>query len=142
MPLSASGHGALRRWMLRRLGLKRLSRPDPAPASALAFIASHHGLGTENMASDNANGDGLETLCFRALGLGLRSRIVRTDATSLSRLQLPCLVRHEHLGWLPLVAVHDDHVVLRDPQQGRVRLQRDTWDMEFNGLALEFRRGG
>lgn len=94
------------------------------------------------MTMENGGGDGLETLCFQALGLGLRSRIVRLDAASLCRLQLPCLVQHERLGWMPLVAVQDDHLVVRYPQHGRVRLQRDAWDMEFKGLALEFRRNG
>lgn len=77
---------------------------------------------------------------MQALGLGLRSRVVRLEAGSLHRLQLPCLVQHEQLGWMPLLAVHEDHVTVQHPQQGRVSLQRDAWAMAFLGLALEFRR--
>lgn len=130
----------MRRCVVRWLGRRKLARPDPAQQGALAYIAGHHGLAAEGLIGEGPAGTGLETLCFQALGLGLRSRVVRLEAGSLNRLQLPCLVQHEQLGWMPLVAVHEEHVTVQHPQEGRVSLPRDAWAMAFMGLALEFQR--
>lgn len=134
----------MRRCVVRLLGQRSLARSGQVRHGTLpplAYIAGHFGLATEGLIEASPTGTGLEALCFQALGLGLKSRVVRLEAGSLSRLQLPCLVQHEHLGWMPLVAVHDELVTLQHPQQGRLHLQRDAWAMEFKGLALEFRRG-
>jgi len=137
MPLGALKHG---RWMVRRLSPRRPARPDLSDGGALAYIAVHHGLEAKRLSAGGAKGLGLEALCIQASGLGLSSRVVRLEAGSLNRLQLPCLVQHEQLGWMPLVAVHDDHITVQHPHRGRVSLQRDAWAMAFMGLALEFRR--
>lgn len=141
MPPAARKQGEIKQWVVRRLGLPSKARPDPAQSDALAFIADHHGLPAENTnqaVTDAASA--VETLSFQARSLGLSSRIVRLEAASLDRLQLPCLVQHQQLGWMPLVAVHEDLVTVQHPVQGRISLQIDTWAMEFKGLALEFRR--
>ncbi len=110
-------------------------------AGALAYIARHHGLPAPAFTHDTDRHApaGLEQLCFTALSAGLRSRAVRLEAASLEHLQLPCLLLHHHLGWTPLVAVHDGHVTLHHPSQGRLQLAVDALAMEFSGLALEFR---
>ncbi|MDL5030721.1 cysteine peptidase family C39 domain-containing protein [Pelomonas sp. APW6] len=110
-------------------------------ADALAYIARHHGLPAPALTprTDRQDPAGLEQLGFRALSAGLRSRAVRLEAASLDHLQLPCLLLHRQLGWTPLVAVHDGHVTLHHPAQGRLRLAVDALAMEFSGLALEFR---
>ncbi len=138
-PLALNG---IRRWMAKRLGLRRLARTRPSQRGALAYIAKHHGLdGRPEKQVQDASAC-MEQLCHQASTLGLRSRVVRLEAASLHRLQLPCLVQHHGLGWTPLVAVHADHVTLQDPQQGRIRLQLDAWAVQFSGLALEFQRAG
>ncbi|HLO93575.1 MAG TPA: cysteine peptidase family C39 domain-containing protein [Burkholderiaceae bacterium] len=146
MPPAVRNHSEIGQWVARQLGLRSKARPDPAlpdPAlpDALAFIADHHGLpaGGADRATANTASD-MVALSFQALSLGLNSRIVRLEAASLDRLQLPCLVQHQQLGWMPLVAVHEDQVTVQHPQQGRINLQFDAWAMEFKGLALEFRR--
>lgn len=143
MPPSARRPGLMRRCVARWLGQRNLARADPARHGALAplaYIAGHYGLAAEGLIEARPTGSGLEALCFHALGLGLKSRVVRLDAGSLNRLQLPCLVRHEQLGWMPLVAVHEEHVTVQHPQQGRLSLPREAWAMAFMGLALEFQR--
>lgn len=127
---------------IARLGLRGPARPDPSQADALAFIAGHHGLNAQSrIAVARASSvTCLDGLCAQALSLGLRSRLVRLDAGSLNQLQLPCLIQHAQLGWMPLVAVHDEHLTVHHPQRGRVRLLRHAWAMEFKGLALEFQR--
>ena len=119
---------------------------DPAAdvtrdADALAYIARHHGLPAPAVTpgSDRQPPAGLEQLCFSALSAGLRSRAVRLEAASLDHLQLPCLLLHRQMGWTPLVAVHDGHVTLHHPAQGRLRLAVDALAMDFSGLALELR---
>ena len=136
----ARRRGVVRRWVARWLGLRRPAKPETARHDALAYIAGHHGLAAEGLLEQGPHETGLETLCFQALGLGLRSRVVRLEAGSLNRLQLPCLVQHEQLGWMPLVAVHDELVTVQHPRQGRISLPRDAWAMAFMGLALEFQR--
>lgn len=141
MPPAARKQGEIGQWVARRLGLGSKARPDPAQADALAFIADHHGLPSEGAnRSPTGAASALEALSFQALNLGLSSRIVRLEAASLGRLQLPCLVQHQRLGWMPLVAVHEDQFTVRHPHQGRISLRLDAWAMEFMGLALEFRR--
>lgn len=140
MPPPARGHRGLRHWMATRFGIRLQPRPRPARLGALAYIAAHHGLHARPDDPTPAAPTGMEQLCCHAMNLGLRSRVVRLEAASLHRLQLPCLVQHHSLGWTPLVAVHGDHVTLQDPQQGRIRLQLDAWAVQFSGLALEFRR--
>ncbi|MBB2483761.1 hypothetical protein H5407_00825 [Mitsuaria sp. WAJ17] len=136
---SARRRGVIRRWVASRLGLRLLAKPAPSRHNALAYIAGHHGLAAKGLIEAIPDSGGLEALCLQALGLGLRSRVVRLEAGSLNRLQLPCLVQHEQLGWMPLVAVHEAHVTVQHPLQGRVSLPRDAWAMAFMGLALEFR---
>ncbi len=134
-PVVRSG---IRRWLAKRLG--RQARPCSSELGALAYIAAHHGLGTRPETQSLDTPSCMQQLCVRALNLGLRSRVIRLEAASLHRLQLPCLVQHRGLGWTPLIAVHEDHVTLQDPLQGRVRLQLDAWAVQFSGLALEFQR--
>lgn len=138
MPLLALS--GIRRWLAERLGLRRLAGMRPAQREALAYIAEHHGLDARTDRQTPAASVCMEQLCQEASTLGLRSRVVRLEAASLHRLQLPCLVQHHGLGWTPLIAVHADHVTLQDPQQGRIRLQLDAWAVQFSGLALEFQR--
>lgn len=110
--------------------------------ACLAMVAGFHGYRIDLASlrakySVSLKGTTLANLVTLAGSLGLRSRPLRLDLDSLSKLQLPAILHWDLNHFVVLTEVRRTSAVVLDPARGRCALSLSQLSTHFTGVALE-----
>lgn len=125
-----------------RLPVMRQTEAAECGLACLAMIACYYGYNT-NLNSlrmrhpVSLKGSSLKGLMSTAAHLGLNSRPLRVDLSSLKQLRTPCILHWNMNHFVVLKSVKRDICIIHDPAYGERRYTRAEVSSSFTGIALE-----
>ncbi len=110
--------------------------------ACLGMIAGYHGHKTDiaslrRQFSISLKGVNLALVIQFGKELGLESRPLRAELTSLKNLKTPCILHWEFNHFVVLKSIERAHVIIHDPAFGLRRLTFEEVSNAFTGVALE-----
>lgn len=134
--------GSLNWTSKRRLHLIRQTESAECGLACLAMMACWHGLQTDlptlrERFSTSTQGMTLQRLIECAADIRLSSRAVRLEPEDLKSLSLPCILHWNMNHFVVLHSVRGRHLIIYDPDKGKVTLSLQEAGKHFTGVALE-----